>query len=188
VSKAFAFQPIPKCDPQYRCRVGVYGFSGAINILSTDFLSPIGLQIAKFSEETMDKLMSVFSDRGKASNPIDSYPERDRVGAEHMLKVVLRAMLADDQIDAIFLTFYSAGDMNFQPEYLLNALGDRKNTKKPILVSILGEKSNVEVCRFHLEDRKIPTYPFPVQALKVLAKMAAYSRYRTRLEKDRVEN
>jgi len=180
VSKAFVFQPLPKCDLQQKCRVGVFGFSGAINILSTDFLVQNGLQLAEFSKDSLDTLVSIFGP-GKATNPIDSYPIGYQVGSEQVIKVALHAMLDDENVDAIFITCYSAGDRDFRASHLINALAERKNIQKPILVSVLGDKLSVDMCRSHLEEQKIPTYPFPIQALRVLSKMVEYSWYRTQI-------
>ncbi|MFX0203291.1 MAG: hypothetical protein ACFFCW_44875, partial [Candidatus Hodarchaeota archaeon] len=77
-------------------------------------------------------------------------------------------------------------EVDFHPKYLTNAIGNRKD--KPVLVSVVGTKSEVEMWRSFLETRRIPIYEFPAEAMKVLAKMDAYARYRIWLEKKQEEN
>ncbi len=186
VTKAFAFQPLPPTSPLHRCRVGICGFSGAINILATDSLAQLGLQLATFSEATSEKLMEVFTDSVKATNPIDTYPDSYRLGEERVFQAAIRAILEDEQVDAALISAYAVEEVDFHPKYLTNAIGNRKD--KPVLVSVVGTKSEVEVWRSFLETRRIPIYEFPAEAMKVLAKMDAYARYRIWLEKKQEEN
>ncbi|MFQ6124670.1 MAG: acetate--CoA ligase family protein [Candidatus Heimdallarchaeota archaeon] len=185
VTKAFAFQPLPPTSPKRRCRVGVCGFSGAINILATDSIAQLGLQLATFSEATSEKLMEVFTDDVKAMNPIDTYPDSYRVGEERVFQVAIRAILEEEQVDAVLISVYAVEEMDFHPVSITNAISNRKD--KPILVTVVGTKSEVELWRNFLETRRIPIYEFPSEAVKVLAKMDAYARYKTWLEQNREE-
>src|SRR5574344_1177604 len=105
-AKVFKTSPIPKGD-----RVAVITNSGGPGIMATDAICEYGLQMAKISDATKDKLRSFLPSAASVKNPIDMIASAP---IEHY-KQTLETVLADDSVDmvaVIYLPFLGLKDID----------------------------------------------------------------------------
>ena len=112
-AKVFANCPIPKGD-----RVAIITNSGGPGIMATDAICEHGMQIAKISEETKEKLRSFLPSAASVKNPID---------------MIASAPIADENVDmiiTIYLPFLGLKDID-----VAKALMEikAKNPQKPVI-------------------------------------------------------
>lgn len=123
-AKVFANCPIPKGD-----RVAIITNSGGPGIMATDAICEHGMQIAKISEETKDKLRSFLPSAASVKNPIDMIASAP---IEHY-KQTLETVIADENVDmiiCIYLPFLGLKDID-----VAKALMEikAKNPQKPVI-------------------------------------------------------
>ena len=105
-AKVFANCPIPKGD-----RVAIITNSGGPGIMATDAICEHGMQIAKISDETKDKLRSFLPSAASVKNPIDMIASAP---IEHY-KQTLETVIADENVDmiiTIYLPFLGLKDID----------------------------------------------------------------------------
>ncbi len=105
-AKVFATSPIPKGD-----RVAIITNSGGPGIMATDAICECGMQIAKISDATKDKLRSFLPAAASVKNPIDMIASAP---IEHY-KQTLETVIADENVDmiiAIYLPFLGLKDID----------------------------------------------------------------------------
>ena len=105
-AKVFANCPIPKGD-----RVAIITNSGGPGIMATDAICEHGMQIAKISEETKEKLRSFLPSAASVKNPIDMIASAP---IEHY-KQTLETVIADENVDmiiTIYLPFLGLKDID----------------------------------------------------------------------------
>ncbi len=123
-AKVFANCPIPKGD-----RVAIITNSGGPGIMATDAICEHGMQIAKISEETKEKLRSFLPSAASVKNPIDMIASAP---IEHY-KQTLETVIADENVDmiiCIYLPFLGLKDID-----VAKALMEikAKNPQKPVI-------------------------------------------------------
>ena len=105
-AKVFANCPIPKGD-----RVAIITNSGGPGIMATDAICEHGMQIAKISDETKEKLRSFLPSAASVKNPIDMIASAP---IEHY-KQTLETVIADENVDmiiTIYLPFLGLKDID----------------------------------------------------------------------------
>ena len=123
-AKVFANCPIPKGD-----RVAIITNSGGPGIMATDAVCEHGMQMAKISEETKEKLRSFLPSAASVKNPIDMIASAP---IEHY-KQTLETVIADENVDmiiTIYLPFLGLKDID-----VAKALMEikAKNPQKPVI-------------------------------------------------------
>ncbi len=123
-AKVFATSPIPKGD-----RVAIITNSGGPGIMATDAICEYGMQIAKITDATKDKLRSFLPSAASVKNPIDMIASAP---IEHY-KQTLETVLEDDNVDmvmVIYLPFLGLKDIDVARAVMeIKA----KNPSKPII-------------------------------------------------------
>ncbi len=105
-AKVFANCPIPKGD-----RVAIITNSGGPGIMATDAVCEYGMQMAKITDETKDKLRSFLPSAASVKNPIDMIASAP---IEHY-KETLKTVIADPNVDmiiTIYLPFLGLKDID----------------------------------------------------------------------------
>ena len=105
-AKVFATSPIPKGD-----RVAIITNSGGPGIMATDAICEYGLQMAKITDATKEKLRSFLPSAASVKNPIDMIASAP---IEHY-KQTLETVLADENVDmviTIYLPFLGLKDID----------------------------------------------------------------------------
>lgn len=95
-AKVFSNCPIPKGD-----RVAIITNSGGPGIMATDAVCEYGMQMAKISDETKEKLRSFLPAAASVKNPIDMIASAP---IEHY-KETLKTVVADDNVDMIIVIY-----------------------------------------------------------------------------------
>ncbi|MBW1703226.1 MAG: CoA-binding protein [Deltaproteobacteria bacterium] len=163
----FRCMPLPKGN-----KIAFITFSGAQAIMSIDAATDEGLGLARFAKDTKEKMAKVIATPSKAHNPVDIYPDMLAHGFEKTTVEILRAMLDDDGVNGIiFISFSSSDNKAYLP--IVEVIQERK--KKPVFISLLGDRESGETNRVFLEDHRIPCYPFPETAVRVFSNMWKYA-------------
>lgn len=141
-AKVFSNCPIPKGD-----RVAIITNSGGPGIMATDAICEYGLQMAKITDETKEKLRSFLPSAASVKNPIDMIASAP---IEHYQQT-LETVIADPNVDmivVIYLPFLGLKDIDVAKAVMeIKA----KNPSKPVLgvfmttSSFFSELSNMEV-------------------------------------------
>ena len=95
-AKVFANCPIPKGD-----RVAIITNSGGPGIMATDAVCEYGMQMAKITDETKEKLRSFLPSAASVKNPIDMIASAP---IEHY-KQTLETVIKDDNVDMIMVIY-----------------------------------------------------------------------------------
>lgn len=95
-AKVFSTCPIPKGN-----RVAIVTNSGGPGIMATDAVCEYGLEIAKISDATKDKLRSFLPDTASVKNPIDMIASASMEQYTETIKTVL----ADESVDMLMVIF-----------------------------------------------------------------------------------
>lgn len=163
VGRAFSKIDLPK-----NTNVAVVTNAGGGGVVTADSIEKYGLNMATFSDETVEKLKECMPPEGSIHNPIDvlgdASPER--------YKKTLEAISQDENVDSIIVI--TCPTAAAEPIGIGNEiLNVRKQTTKPMLVVNMGgitfEKINEE-----LRQNGIPTYVFPETAAKILSIVHQY--------------
>ena len=123
-AKVFSNCPIPKGD-----RVAIITNSGGPGIMATDAICEYGMQIAKITDETKEKLRSFLPAAASVKNPIDMIASAP---IEHYMQT-LETVIADDNVDmimVIYLPFLGLKDIDVARAIMeIKA----KNPQKPVI-------------------------------------------------------
>jgi acyl-CoA synthetase (NDP forming) len=166
--RGFKDMPLPRGD-----RLAFVTYSGAQAVMSIDVATGEGLEVARFSQETKERLGRVIALPSKAGNPIDIYPDMVIHGFERMTTEIIRALMDDDGVHGIFVISFAV----YGPEPLKPMVEIiKENLKKPVFFSLFGAKQEVAACQEFLEEKGMPFYPFPEIGVRVFARMRRYAR------------
>ena len=159
-AKAFSNCPIPKGN-----RVAIITNSGGPGIMATDAICESGMEMAKITDATKEKLRSFLPSAASVKNPIDMIASAP---IEHYTQT-LETVLADDNVDmimVIYLPFLGLKDID-----VAKALMEikTKNPTKPILgvfmttSDFFTQISNMDV--------NMPFYMYAEEAAEALARL-----------------
>ena len=159
-AKAFSNCPIPQGN-----RVAIITNSGGPGIMATDAICESGMQMAKITDETKEKLRSFLPSAASVKNPIDMIASAP---IEHYIQT-LETVIADDNVDmimVIYLPFLGLKDID-----VAQALIDikAKNPQKPIVgvfmttSDFFGKIANMEV--------NMPFYMYAEEAAEALLRL-----------------
>jgi acetyltransferase len=164
-ARAFAKQPLPRGN-----RVAIITNGGGPGIMATDASVRYGLQIARFSDATKNKLRSGLPKEASVNNPIDLIGDAQADRYELAL-----GSLNDDNVDCglVLLTPQAMVDLKKVAETIAS-VGPKSG--KTILASLLG-LGDVTPAVAVLESNGVPNYSFPESAVRALAAMSAYKRW-----------
>ncbi|TKJ41506.1 acyl-CoA synthetase [candidate division LCP-89 bacterium B3_LCP] len=170
LAQAFSRQPIPKGK-----RVAILTNAGGPGIMATDATVSVGLEMAKFSKDTVSKLREFLSTEASFSNPLDMIASANEEGYFKSLKI----LLADEGVDAAIVIFV-------HPVYI-DAIGiassiikaSKTQKKKPVLCVFMGRKNEASGIE-ELQKAGLPTYLYPESAAIAIAAMEKYHKIKTR--------
>ncbi len=174
--KGFLNMPLPRGG-----RIALVTYSGAQAIMSIDAAVEEGLQVARFAEPTRERISRVIATSSKAQNPVDLFPDMLARGFEKTAIEVLGALLEDDGVDGIIIiSFAILGADPYRP--IIDFL--RERCHKPVFFTLLGTQKDMEISRAFLEENRVPCYEFPEMAVRVLARMWRYARWRKEMSQN----
>ena len=159
-AKAFSNCPIPKGN-----RVAIITNSGGPGIMATDAICESGMEMAKITDETKDKLRSFLPSAASVKNPIDMIASAP---IEHYTQT-LETVIADENVDmimVIYLPFLGLKDID-----VAKALMEikAKNPTKPIL-GVFMTTSEFFTAISEM-DVNMPFYMYAEEAAEALARL-----------------
>ncbi len=157
-------------------RVGILTYTGGIGALLVDACEEFGLELAEFSDETLDKIREISASWLKAQNPVDMFTASQNLGIIEAYKVVLESIIKDEEVDCIVLIIPHF-TTSIEPR---DTFKDIK-TNKPIIVTGTTAAMDNAVIEWaksaqELEKKGIAVYPTSRRDARVLA--ALYNYYR----------
>ncbi len=168
-STAFSYQPLPKGK-----RVAVVTNAGGPGIMAADAIENAGLEFAKLSEATKDKLRSFLPAAANVNNPIDILGD----AVAPVYGKALNAALSDDGVDAVVVLL--------TPQGMTDALAAANEVVKaaskygkPVMASFIGADRVAEGIEY-LKKHRIPHYPTPERAVDAIKVMSDYTIWRKR--------
>lgn len=176
--KAFSYLPLLKGN-----NIGIITYSGGIGALTADACADYGLNLANFSEDSLNRIKEVLflSEERFISNPIDYFWDGPPPDVDKFYKTVIDALMADKNVDAmLFCIMVTDYPRTWVPNInlLINTLKyGLKNVKKPkpVIAWITGKGSIVKQVEKELEEKGIPTFPSPERAVRALSTLYKYT-------------
>jgi acetyltransferase len=146
-------------------RVGIVTFSGASGIVAADHFAGLGITLAPLSQETIRALQTVFPPWMNPQNPVDVWPAIERVG-QKAFEVAIKAILADPQVDALYLNLYMDWKILEQGVGFLDSL---KGSKKPTAIWLIGDPQCFRKVRDIVEPFGTPVFAELARGARVLS-------------------
>ena len=172
---AFSLQPIPRGR-----RVAILTNGGGPGILATDACVSEGLEMAKLSMETVQKMRKILPSIASLKNPVDVTPMASIEDYENAAK----CLLSDDGVDALISIFVPP--TYIEPADVAMAVSRAsEGGNKPVLGVFMG-KGNILYDVEHVRGRRIPAYLFPESAARALSAMCERAEFLARGERDEI--
>jgi len=171
-AKAFAYQQLPRGN-----RIGVISPSGGLGVMTADVCQTVGLDLARFSDETLSNFKEASPSIIEVGNPYDIWPSITKIGIDTAYKIAIESMIKDENVDSILAGFGPAEGFELRDPSFISA-ASRKHRDKPIVTYATGDWRMVEQMRQTLEKQSVPVYYSPEDAAQALTVMHRYSRIR----------
>jgi acyl-CoA synthetase (NDP forming) len=155
-------------EPKPKARLAVLTFSGGAGVVSSDSIGDHGMDLAQFSETTMQQFRSVFPEWMEPANPLDLFPAIDRNGYFTVAPQSIEAALSDPAVDGVFahIFAYPTEAPLFDYEKVAGMIRD---LKKPMVVWTLGDDTSIRKLKQVLENMSIPVVDEINRGVRILA-------------------
>lgn len=157
-------------------QVAIVTNAGGPGIVATDMTVVSGLELAKFSEDTIEALKSHLPATANVHNPVDIIGD----AAQDRYESALNAVIRDEGVDGALVIL--------TPQSMTNAIGTAeaivriaKRSHKPILCCFMGI-IDVSAGVKYLQENGVPVYPFPEHTAKAFGAIYKYSKWLNRQE------
>jgi acetyltransferase len=180
---ARAFLTLP---PVKGRRVAIMAWAGSTGIFTLDACEQYGLQVAELSPNTINKIRDFFQPPTwlSTTNPIDIWAHITLKGFEppnfrKELKIIMEALLADDNVDAVVAVIIDYLDMlkselfDISPE-VIETIDSFKD--KPLVFAMPSRRG--ELAKKIDESGKTIVFPSCERAVKCLSRLAQYFEYK----------
>ncbi len=155
-------------------RVAIVTNAGGPGIVATDMTVSSGLELATFSDDTIEALKSHLPLTANVNNPVDVIGD----AASDRYETALSAVIKDEGVDGALVIL--------TPQSMTNAIGTAeaivriaRHSYKPILCCFMGI-IDVSAGVKHLQASGVPVYRFPESAAKSFGALYRYSRWLNR--------
>lgn len=173
MAQALTWGSIPKGP-----RVAVVTNAGGPAVIVSDSVNQQGLELAKISENTKKELLQFLPKMASVQNPIDVLGDAlsDRFGQ------VINSLVQDDNVDAVLVVL--TPQLMTEVEKTAKIVGEiSKKCLKPIYCSFIGG-DKVANGRKILNELKISNFAFPENAIKTLATIWRWEKWRNNVVND----
>lgn len=157
-------------------RVAIVTNAGGPGILATDMTVTADLELAEFSDATIESLTRHLPATANLRNPVDVIGDATHERYESALWTVVK----DDNVDGVLVIL--------TPQSMTNALGTAeaivrvaRGTHKPIVCCFMGVVDVSQGVKF-LQQHGYPVYPFPENAAKAMGALYRYAEWLNRAE------
>ena len=170
IARALSWENVPSGN-----RVAVISNAGGPAVLTTDTISQYGLELAEFGDETKQKLAECLPRMSNFLNPVDVMGDSlaDRYG--QALEIVLQEETVDSVL--VILTPQLMTEINKTAE-MIGEISRRYG--QPIFCSFIGGNSTI-AGETILNQNKIPSFTYPERAIKAMASMWNWQKWRNEL-------
>ena len=175
---AFHHQPLPRGN-----RIAIISGPGGIAVGTADRCLDLGLKVAQFSQNTVERLRKAMPPvGGSINNPIDL--SLAALVSPRVYRDAIR-IVTEENVDMLIVITVARGE-EFR-DLILEAAGDIE-TRKPLAIAAMSGTTQSVAQDFPLYlGRGIPIYYDAARAAKALARLAEYARFRARrLDTDQV--
>jgi len=164
LASAFINQPIPRND-----RVAIVTNSGGPGIIATDKVETHGLQMARFTKETIDDLRLNLPPEAGIYNPVDVLGD----SKADRFKFALEKVLKDENVDSVAVLLCPVAVT--EPVETAQAIIELNKSypEKTVVAAYMGGDALAEGAEL-LSANSIPCFTMPEPAIAVLAGMAKY--------------
>jgi acetyl coenzyme A synthetase (ADP forming)-like protein len=173
LTKAFVYQQPPRGN-----RVGIITPSGGLGVITADACESSGLEVARLTDETLNKFKKASPPFIDVGNPYDIWPSVSFVGMDEAYKVGIDSMFEDKNVEAIIAGFMVTKGFTELKDNSFIASASRRHPEKPIIVFATSEWEMVDKMQADLEKQGVPVYISPEMAAEALATLYRYSRIR----------
>jgi len=165
IAIAFAYQPAPKSN-----KVAIITNAGGPGVLTTDAAIRDGLQLAKFSEETMREFRKSLPANANIKNPVDVVGD----ARADRYNIAMNGAFRENDVDAVFviLTPQSMTDIETIAREVVKV---SKQHSKPVYASFMGE-ADVAAGIDILLRNKIPHYILPESMCRSFSRVYRFYR------------
>ena len=161
-------------------RVGIVTNAGGPGILAADACDAAGLILAELSDNTRARLAAFLPATASFGNPIDMVASSG--AAEY--RQAIEAMLTAAEVDSLVVIFTPVDPL--AATAVLQAIRDGVKagraagaTAKPVLACLMADRGRP--VPLETGSERLPTYAFPENAARALAKAAAYAEWRSQV-------
>ena len=174
-----------KLPPTRGRRVGIVSYTGGFGVMGIDACQKFGLEVAKFSSVTTDRLGALYPSWQRVGNPADIAPAimvTKKASLFEALEITVEAELDDPGVDAVLCIL---GVVDLSQGIAYREVAEKAaitHPDKPLVFYFYG--SSAAEVRGVLEAKgKSMAFPSPERAIRALGHLADYSEFRTAYEK-----
>lgn len=174
VAACLDLQPLPP-----GARVGIITNAGGPGILAADACEAAGLLVADLSDDTKASLRARLAAQASVANPIDLIASATPEQFRHAIQVVMNAPEVDALI-VVHTPIDAAHGAAMMDGIKAGITAGRTTgaTAKPVLACLMTGQSG-QTTPLNTGSELIPSYSFPENAVRALAKATAYARWRS---------
>jgi len=166
-AEVLGIQPLPRGP-----KLAIITNAGGAGIMAADALISRGGKLSKLDQKTVEKLDKVLPPHWSKANPIDILGD----AKSHSYEIAITAILADKNVDGLLIIYAPQGlSDSVDVAKSVRKLCEKNEYSKPILTSFMGYEE-VEKANRVLNEKSIPTYSTPEQAIKTYLYMNQYKR------------
>lgn len=166
-ARVLSTQPMPKGK-----RVQVITDGGGFGVMTVDWLTKHGLELAQMQPTRLNKLKKLFPPHVVVRNPIDLTGD----ATAEWYQAALQEALEDPNVDMVALILLLQLP-TLSPKVVELVVETARESKKPIVVISAGGRYT-EVLKKSLEDSGIPTFSYPERATMALKKLEEYAAFK----------
>ncbi|WP_256686260.1 acetate--CoA ligase family protein [Halococcus qingdaonensis] len=162
-------QPLPESDG-----VAVITNAGGPGVLATDAIGDSQLELASFTDDTLDSFAEILPDEANIYNPVDVIGD----AAAERFSDALDVALADPNVGAALVLACPTAVLSFE-ELAEITTATQAEHGLPVAACLMGGEST-QAAQSILDDAGIPTYFDPARAVTGLDSLARYREISTR--------
>ncbi|MCH7568587.1 MAG: CoA-binding protein [Nanoarchaeota archaeon] len=157
-------------------RLQIITNGGGYGIISTDaIVDAENIEMSSLSSKTIKNLRKVFPKTINVRNPLDLVGD----ATTERYEIALEACIKDDKVDGILLILLYQTPL-ITTDIVEVISGFHQETKKPIVVVSTGGEFTENLSE-SLEDKGVPVFSFPKDAIHAIDKLIWYGKKRKRL-------
>jgi acetyl coenzyme A synthetase (ADP forming)-like protein len=164
--RALAYLPVPKD----REDVAIVTNGGGFGVISTDEATKLGLRLAKFSSETVNRLKERLPDYANVRNPLDLVGDAD----VERYRIALQGVSSDPNVGIILAIVLL--QTSYMESDVVDAITESQvTTGKPMVVCTIGGDFTQILVKM-LEENQIPSYTTPERAISAIYALTRYAK------------